>query len=332
MSTTGSRTLQLLSLLQNHRYWPGDELAGRLQVSVRTLRRDVDRLRELGYPVHSNRGVDGGYHLEAGAAMPPLLLDDDEAVGLTVALQTAASQSITGVAESALRALAKLTRVMPPRLRRQVDALRDTVHASSWTSPAPGPATESSLLVAIALMCRDSERMRFHYVPPTGESSGRHVEPLRLVSLGRRWYLVAFDLDRQDWRTFRTDRIDSPLGTGIRFTPRELPGGDPVAFVREGIVRSLPLVEVEVLVGASADVVRAQVGRWATVHAIDAARCRLLMQVDSLNWTVFALGSLGVEFQVVEPVGLLPVLTDWADRFARAVAAGTPPRPPAPAT
>lgn len=324
MATTSSRTLRLLSLLQNHRYWTGDELASRLTVSVRTLRRDVDRLRELGYPVRSNRGVDGGYQLEAGAAMPPLLLDDDEAVGLTVALQTAAATSTAGLAESSLRALAKLTQVMPPRLRRRVDALRDSTDTSGWTSPDPAPSADPALLVTVAVLCRDRERLRFWYVSHGSESSDRHVEPLRLVSLGRRWYLVAFDLDRQDWRTFRMDRIAEPRGTGSRFAERQLPGGDPAAFVRSGVLRTRSLIEVEAVMTAPADQVQTRFGRWATIEPLDATHCRLHMEVHSLDWAAFALGSIGAEFQVIRPTALVVLVNEWADRFGRAVQLGVP--------
>ncbi len=322
MAATSSRTLRLLSLLQNHRYWAGGELAGRLQVSVRTLRRDVDRLRELGYPVRSNRGVDGGYQLEAGAAMPPLLLDDDEAVGLTVALQSAAATSDAAVAESSLRALAKLSQVMPPRLRRRVDALRDTTDTSLWTSPEPGPNTDPTLLVTLALLCRDRERLRFRYVSHGGESTERQVEPLRLVSLGRRWYLAAFDLDRQDWRTFRTDRINEPRGTGSRFVARRLPGSDPAAFVRDGVSSNWSQIEVEAVITAPDDQVRTLVGRWATIEPIDASHCRLLMKVESLDWSALVLGSVDAEFRVIRPPALIDLLEEWSIRFRRAVRAG----------
>ena len=324
MATTGSRTLQLLSLLQNHRYWPGGDLAHRLQVSPRTLRRDVERLRSLGYPVQSHRGVDGGYQLEAGAAMPPLLLDDEEAVGLTVALQTAAAHSVAGVAESSLRALTKLTQVMPARLRRRVDALQAMTDTSPWTSTEPVAAVDTATLVTIALTCRDRERLRFRYVSHDNHSSERHVEPLRLVSLGRNWYLVAYDVDRQDWRTFRADRIDGSRGTGSRFRPRALPGNDPIAFVRSGIRRSRPVFAVTAVVDAPAEQVRRRLGPWASVTPVERARCRLDMQAESLDWAAFALGSIGAEFRIEQPSALHSLLCDWADRFGRAADAMVP--------
>jgi predicted DNA-binding transcriptional regulator YafY len=188
MANTSSRTLRLLSLLQTHRYWPGLELAERLGTSVRTLRRDVDRLRELGYPVAAQRGVDGGYQLAAGAAMPPLLLDDEEAVALVIGLRAAAQGAIAGIEDASVRALAKVQQVMPPRLRRRVDALRAATVPAVWSS---GPTIDPEALTAVAQACRDEERMRFAYTAQSGEETARHVEPYRLVSLGRRWYLVS---------------------------------------------------------------------------------------------------------------------------------------------
>lgn len=185
--------LRLLSLLQTHRHWPGDELADRLEVSQRTLRRDVERLRDLGYPVDASRGVAGGYQLRAGSALPPLLLDDDEAVAIAVGLRSAAAGSVSGVEETSVRALTKVIQVMPPRLRRRVSALQN------YTVPAMlggGPTVDAIVLTVIAQACRDSERLRFRYTKRDGESAKRLVEPLRLVSLGRRWYLVAWDLER----------------------------------------------------------------------------------------------------------------------------------------
>src|SRR6187399_1238233 len=219
MANTSSRTLRLLSLLQTHRFWPGAELAGRLGVSARTLRRDVDRLRELGYPVEATRGVDGGYRLAAGAALPPLVVDDDEAVALVVGLQAAAQDAVDGINESAVRVLAKVTQVMPVRLRRRVEALRAMTIPARW-SPPDGRGLDAGALTTVALACRDSERLRFGYTAAGGQRTDRHVEPHRLVALGRRWYLVAYDLVRHDWRSFRADRLSAPHGTGARFRPR----------------------------------------------------------------------------------------------------------------
>ncbi len=282
MANTSSRTLRLLSLLQTHRYWPGEELAGRLAVSIRTLRRDIDRLRELGYPVQASRGVDGGYQLAPGATLPPLVLDDEEAVALAVGLQAAAQGSVAGIAESSVRALAKVIQVMPPRLRRRVEALRTMTVSPGWGGPAP--AADPEALVAVAQACRDTERLEFAYTAANGDRTERHVEPLRLVSLGRRWYLVAYDLARHDWRSFRLDRLGDPRCTGARFRPRELPAEDAAAFVRAGL-RTLPTsYTVEVRLAADADAVRGQIGRWATVEDAGDRRCLLRMNTPT-RWT-----------------------------------------------
>jgi predicted DNA-binding transcriptional regulator YafY len=317
MANTSSRTLRLLSLLQTHRYWPGADLASRLGVSVRTLRRDVDRLRELGYPVEANRGVDGGYQLAAGGALPPLLIDDEEAVALTVGLQNAAQSTVAGVAESSVRALAKVTQVMPKRLQRRAEALRAMTVPLEWGGQTP-PSVAVDVLTTTALACRDTERLRFAYTAATGERTDRHVEPYRLVSLGRRWYLVAYDLVRHDWRSFRLDRLASPRPTGAPFRPRTLPAKDAAEFVREKLGNLSTQYEVEAIVAAPADIVRAQVGRWSTVEEVDDTHARLRMTVDDLSWPMFALGVLGADFRVVHPPELIDRLHEWGDRFRRA--------------
>ena len=319
MSNTSSRTLRLLSLLQTHRYWPGAELAARLEVSVRTLRRDVDRLRELGYPVEANRGVDGGYQLAAGAAMPPLVLDDEEAVALAVGLQAAAQGGVAGVAEASVRALAKVIPVMPPRLRRRVEALRSATVPVSWSG---GPAVDPAVLTAIAQACRDTERLEFGYAAADGTRTQRHVEPFKLVPLGRRWYLVAYDLHRHGWRSFRLDRLDAPHATGARFRPRELPADDAAAFVRSGIEHAPWNHEVEAVVEAPPAAIRDRVGRWVTVEEIDDGRCRLRMTTDSLDWALLALGATGADFAVIGPPELRDRVRDWGERFARASGPG----------
>lgn len=337
MANTSARTLRLLALLQSRRYWPGAELAGRLGVSPRTLRRDIDRLRELGYPIQAQRGVDGGYQLAAGTALPPLVVDDEEAVALAVGLQAAAHGAVEGIAESSVRALAKVVQVMPARLRRRVEALGAmTVPASwgpaSWGAPsgqgASGqgtgrPSVDPALLTTVALACRDSERLRFSYTAADGQQAGRHVEPHRLVSLGRRWYLVGYDLERRGWRSFRLDRLTAPRGTGARFRPRELPADDAAAFVRGGIMNLIAVYEVEVLVEAPAAAVRERIGQWVTAEDIDATRCRIRITGDSLDWPTMALGMLGADFQVISPPELIDQLRDWGRRFS-AAASGAP--------
>jgi predicted DNA-binding transcriptional regulator YafY len=345
VANTSSRTLRLLSLLQNHRYWPGTELAERLGVSPRTLRRDVDRLRELGYPVEAHRGVDGGYQLAAGAALPPLVVDDDEAVAIVVGLQLAAAGAgeHNAVAEASARALAKVTQVLPRRLRRQVEAVAAVTDSATWggadATVAPG------VLAAAAIACRDAERVRFGYTAASGDRTRRHVEPHRLVALDRRWYLVAYDLDRQDWRTFRLDRVVVPLNAvppeagelhgasaaregivpadpaGARFRRREIPGGDAAEFVRRNIQAGPGGNEVIAIVAADAGTVRERVGTWATVRALEPGRCEVRMSPpDSLNWPVIGLGMLGADFRVVSgPPGLADRVRDWGERFTRAV-------------
>ncbi len=317
MANTSDRTLRLLSLLQTHRYWPGTELADRLGVSPRTLRRDVDRLRGLGYPVRARRGADGGYQLGQGAVLPPLVIDDEEAVALAVGLQAAARGAVEGVAEASVRVLAKVVQVMPVRLRHRVEALRAMTVAADWGGPPTG-GVEPAVLTVIALACRDSEQLRFSYTAADGRHTHRHVEPHRLVCPGRRWYLVAYDLVRHDWRSFRVDRLAGPVTTGARFRPRELPAADAAAFVLSGLDgRRERAWQVEALVDAPATAVRERIGRWSTVEEAGAGRCRVRMTADSLNWPAMALGMLDADFSVVTPPELPALLHSWGTRFLR---------------
>src|SRR4029453_19190065 len=223
MKETSARLLRLLTLLQTRREWSGADLAGRLGISTRTLRRDVDKLRDLDYPIHAGMGPGGGYRLGAGAALPPLLLDDDEAVAVAVGLRTAAGGTLTGIEEASVRALAKLEQVLPSRLRHRVSAL----HSVTLPLPGAGPPVDPAVLPVIAPAARDRLRIRFRYPSHDGTQGSRAAEPHQLVHTGRRWYLLAWDLARGDWRTFRADRITSPQITGPRFTPRDPPGGHP---------------------------------------------------------------------------------------------------------
>jgi len=317
MANTSTRTLRLLSLLQARRYWPGTELAGQLQISPRTLRRDIDRLRELGYPIQAQRGVEGGYQLAAGTALPPLLVDDEEAVALAVGLQAAAQGAVEGIAESSMRALAKVVQVMPARLRRRVEALSAMTVPASWGGGAQA-SVDPGILTTVALACRDSERLRFSYTAAAGQHTDRHAEPHRMVLLGRRWYLVAYDLTRHDWRSFRVDRLTAPRGTGVPFRPRTLPAADAAAFVRAGVTNVTPTYDVEALVEAPAADVRQRIGQWCTVEDAGATRCRVRMTVDSLDWPAAALGMAGADFQVVSPPELLGRVRDWGRRFSQA--------------
>src|SRR4051794_8989609 len=315
MAATSSRTLRLLSLLQARRHWGGSDLAARLGVSVRTLRRDVDRLRELGYPVEAQRGVDGGYALAPGAALPPLVLDDDEAVALAVGLQAAAQGAVAGIAETSVRALAKVVQVMPARLRRRVDALRAMTVPVEWGSSGAGPTVGPGVLTTVALACRDAERLEFEYTAAGAARTDRVVEPHRLVSLGRRWYLVGYDLTRQDWRSFRIDRLAGARGTGARFGPRRLPADDVAAFVRERMGTLPAQHAVEAVVEAPAALVRERIGRWATVDELKGERCRVRIDADDLDWPATALGVAGADFTVVSPPELRDHLRVLAARF-----------------
>jgi predicted DNA-binding transcriptional regulator YafY len=310
--------LQLLSLLQSHRYWPGADLAQRLDVSVRTLRRDIDRLRELGYPVEAHRGVDGGYQLAVGASLPPLVLDDEEAVALTLGLLAMSHSAVAGMAESSVRALAKVVQVMPVRLRRRVDALRAMTEPIGFG--AAGPTVDPGVLTTVAQTCRDTERLAFGYTAADGTQSERLSEPLRLVPVGRRWYLVAYDLSRHDWRSFRLDRLVQPHGTGAQFRARNLPAVDAATFVRAGL-RQLPAsYAVEAAVEAPASEVRARIGQWATIDEVDAGSCLVRMNADSLDWAAMALGVTGAAFQINSPAELKDHLAGWARRFRAAAA------------
>ncbi|GIF15398.1 DeoR family transcriptional regulator [Actinoplanes teichomyceticus] len=293
--------LRLLSLLQTHRYWPGAELADRLEVSPRTLRRDVERLRELGYPVQATRGVAGGYQLRAGAAVPPLLLDDEEAVAIAVGLRSAAAGAVAGFEETSVRALAKVVQLLPPRLRQRIDALQAV---TSPGVPGGGPVLDAAVLTTIATATRGEERLRFDYTAGDGEARRRHAEPHRLVPLGRKWYLLAWDLDRADWRSFRVDRITGPALTGARFRPREIPGGDPAAWLRSRI-RSIPhRYEVSVLLETGPETVRALTGDWAVCEPVRDGVCRMRMSVDDLSWPAMVLSVLAVPFAIESPVEL----------------------------
>src|SRR4051794_23105974 len=254
MSETSSRLLEMLSLLQGRRDWPGSELADRLEVSRRTIRRDVERLRRLGYPVDSLTGPAGGYRLRAGSAMPPLLLDDDEAIAIAVGLRTAAGASVAGIEETAVRALVKLEQVLPAHLRRRVGALG----SATITLPAGGPTVDPQHLTVIAAACRDSECLRFAYRRRDGTESRREVEPHSVVNRGRRWYLVAWDRRREDWRTFRIDRLTKPASTGARFASRSLPAKDAAAYVERSITAAPSRFEARVMLRAPA----AEVERW----------------------------------------------------------------------
>lgn len=298
MWPTSARVLRLLSLLQVRREWPGDELAARLEVDIRTVRRDVDRLRQLGYVIDASSGRGGGYRLGAGSTTPPLLLDDEEAIAVAMALGAAAS-SLANAEEVALRVLAKLDQLLPKRLRRRMSALP----AVTLTIADPRGAVDVRALATIAGACRDHVELRFRYKDGRGAATTRRVEPMRLVHTGYRWYVAAWDLVREDWRTFRVDRIDRAGGLtlGDRFVPRQ-PPEDFATFIAKSIQRPPGRVEARVLVKGTAADVRARVPWWmGAVERHDDTHAVLTVGDDSYEQIAGQLAYAGVEFTLLDP-------------------------------
>ncbi|MDN3023217.1 YafY family protein [Streptomyces sp. S.PB5] len=315
---TPARLLQLLSLLQTPREWPGGELSERLGVSRRTVRRDIDRLRELGYPVQATKGADGGYRLVAGKAMPPLVLDDEEAVAIAVGLRAGAGHAVEGVEEASVRALAKLEQVLPSRLRHRVSTLQA---ATTPLTSGDGASIAPETLTVMASTVAGRERLRFAYRARDGADSRRVVEPYRLVSTGRRWYLVAYDLDRADWRTFRVDRVSEPFATGARFAPRELPTGSAAEYLRQSMYRRQESTyEMDVVFEAPAEFVAARVPGWVGVpEELGSGRCRLRATVgDAVEWMAVRLAMVGCEFTVRGPEELVGCVRELGGRLNRA--------------
>jgi len=310
MVETSARLLRLLSLLEVRPEWPGGELAERLEVTPRTLRRDVAKLRSLGYPVHAAPGMAGGYRLGAGASLPPLLLDDDEAIAVALSLRSAATHSVAGIGEASMRALAKLEQVLPSRLRdRAMSVSQATVPLAG-----PGPVVDSDVLVTTARACRHLERLEFGYHTHSGQPSQRLVEPHRLVQAGYRWYLVARDTEREDWRTFRADRMSEPRLTGVRFVPRDPP--DAAAFVARAVTTAPYRYQSRVLVRAPAAAVAKLVPPSAgVVAAAGPDSCILTSGSDSLDALAFHVAMLDAEFTVLEPPELTRRLRSLAARM-----------------
>ncbi|MGN9842146.1 helix-turn-helix transcriptional regulator [Nonomuraea sp. H19] len=316
MLETSARLLRLLSLLQSRADWTGAELAERLEVGLRTVRRDVDRLRELGYPVDATPGVAGGYRLGVGAALPPLLLDDEEAVAVAISLRTAATGNVAGLEESSLRALAKLQQILPSRLRHRVSAFQA---AMVPLAGAAAPAVNADLLTAIAAACRDQRRVRLRY-PQRDSVAEREVEPHRLVHTPRRWYLLAWDLGAQDWRTFRVDRIQGPLGPpGARFAPRTPPQEDVAAYVSRAITSAPYRYRARILFHAPLEAVAPRTSPGAgRLEAVDADRCLYVTGSNSLDELAVYVAVKGFDFEVLDPPELVPVLRSLSDRLRRA--------------
>ncbi|SDZ08317.1 HTH domain-containing protein [Amycolatopsis xylanica] len=311
---SSARLLKLLSLLQTHRDWSGADLADRLGVTTRTVRRDVDRLRELGYPVHATQGT-AGYQLGAGASLPPLLLDDDEAIAVAVSLRT--STSVTGIEETAVRALAKLEQVLPPRLRHRVN----TLQTATVRIGASGPPVDPDTLMAIADACRRRERLRFDYTSPRTGVSVRTTEPHSLVNYGRHWYLVAWDTEREDWRTFRVDRLVPRTPTGPRFPPREPPEGDAATYVSHQLSAKTWGYQATVRLHESAEALVERV--WpgmGVVEAVDARSCLFHVGAETPADLVWMITSVNVGFTLVTgPPEFAAALRAQADRCLAAL-------------
>ncbi|MFD3957508.1 MULTISPECIES: helix-turn-helix transcriptional regulator [Streptomyces] len=340
--TTPARLLKLLSLLQTPREWPGGELAERLDVTPRTIRRDIDRLRELGYPVEASRGSAGGYRLVAGAALPPLVLDDEEAVAIAVGLRAGAGHAIEGVDEASVRALAKLEQVLPARLRHRVSSLQN---ATVPLVRGDGSTIDPRTLTTLASAATGQERLRFAYRSGDGTETRRQVEPYRLVSTGRRWYLVAYDLLREDWRTFRVDRVSEPFATGARFTPRPLPGEsggangggaeDAARYFARSMAGRQPELRLDVWFAAPAEFVVARLPPTLGVPEPEPGPdgenpggensgngCRLRSScTDSLEWVALRLALVDCEFTVQGPPELVEHLERLGARLTRAAGA-----------
>jgi predicted DNA-binding transcriptional regulator YafY len=319
MGDTSSRLLNLLSLLQARRDWPGATLAERLEVSPRTIRRDIGRLRGLGYPVESLTGPAGGYTLSAGTAMPPLLLDEDEAIAIAVGLRTAARASVTGIEETSVRALVKLEQVLPAHLRRRVEALG----SATIVAGVGGPTVDPEHLTTLAAACRDLECVRFDYRSRDGTPTRRDVEPNSLVNLGRRWYLVGWDRGREGWRTFRVDRLRRPAATGARFTARRLPTDDAAAYVQQSIAGAWSRFEARVTVHAPAEAIARRLPFDAgAIEPIDEQRCIYRAADENLEWLAIRIAMLGAEVEVHEPPELAAQLEQLGERLLRAAQTG----------
>jgi predicted DNA-binding transcriptional regulator YafY len=316
MLETSARLLRLLSLLQARRDWTSAELAARLGVTTRTIRNDIGRLRELGYPVDARPGVDGGYRLGTHGTLPPLLLDDEEAVAIAIGLRTAANGSIAGIEETSVRALAKLQQVLPARLRRRVSAFQ----SYALTAPSRGPQVDPDILTAIASACRDHERLRFDYRAHSGAVSLRVVEPYRLVNNQRRWYLVAWDTERDAWRTFRADRIKPRLPAGPRFAPRSLPPDDEIAAqVARGVGQATWRYRARVVVEAPAAYVRDRLPIPVEVESLGEDRCAFEPGSDEPQTLALYLGMLDADFTIVDSPELADAMRQIIRRYERAI-------------
>jgi predicted DNA-binding transcriptional regulator YafY len=318
MAETTARTLALLNLLQTHRQWSGPDLAMRLEITERTLRRDIERLRELGYRVEAERGPAGGYRLEAGAALPPLLLTDEEAVAMAIGLRMSAGQGLDDGEHVSLSALAKLEQVLPAPLRARVSALASVVEVT----PGGSDPVAADRLGLLALACRDRERLRFSYRSGADEPSERVVEPHSLVTSNRRWFLVCWDRDRANWRTFRVDRMSRIFPTRVHFDPRPLPAPSAAEFVRSGLAGFRETHTAAVILSLPIAEMRARFGRYGDAAvALDQQHTRWPIQGDTLE-TMFASIAwipAGVEYRLEGSAQFLDFAREASARLARAV-------------
>jgi len=327
MSDTTTRALSLLNLLQTHRHWPGSELAGRLGVTERTVRRDVERLRDLGYRIESVTGAAGGYRLEAGSAVPPLLLTDEEAVAMAIGLRVAASQRLVSGPETTITALAKLEQVLPAPLRRRVAALAETVQPTGMNAGAP---VSSDVLGELALACRDHERVRFTYTAASGAVTRRRVEPHTLAPADRHWYLLCWDLEKDDWRTFRVDRLEQVEHTRVLFAPKPLTADEIEEFIL--IARSWVRqpVEADAVMELSIHDMRDAFGAWSQgASAVDESHTRWPVGGADFRETMYGLTWIpaGVEYTTDLPEPARAELRECIERMLRALEAPVPPRP-----
>ena len=332
MSDTTSRALSLLTMLQTHRHWPGSELASRLGVTERTVRRDVERLRDLGYRIESSPGATGGYRLEAGSALPPLLLNDEEAVAIAVGLRVAAAQRLIGGPETTLTALAKLEQVLPAPLRRRVNALAETVQPAGITS---GAAVSSEVLGELALACRDHERVRFTYTTASGETTRRRVEPHALAPADRHWYLLCWDVERDDWRTFRVDRLSDVEHTRALFQPHPLTAEQIEEFILVARSWVRQAVEADAVMDLPIETMREWFGQWGQgAEPEDETRTRWPVGGADFRETMYGLSWIpaGVEYSTDLAEPSRGELRETVERMLRALDAPPPPVRPQPAT
>ncbi|RRD05734.1 YafY family transcriptional regulator [Arachnia propionica] len=316
MSTISARVLELLTLLQSRRHWSGDELARRLEISPRTLRRDVESLQDLGYPITTTRGTGGGYQLAPGGSLPPLVLNEDEATAVVIAMKDAATGNHPTEATAAVTALAKIVQVLPTKIRRRIDSLQ---RMATLPGPYGTPATvDTSVLTTIALAARDHETITFDYTDAKGASTSRRVHPHHVVSLGQRLYLIAHDLDRADWRIFRIDRASNPNRTRQTFTPKLLPVEDPAEYVRSRLHKAWTVYEVTATAEAPAADVQVRLGRWGEATPITENSCAVRIPTGDLDWATFALAALHATITIHGPEEAITHAAAWGSRLTAA--------------